>query len=170
MIPAILRLERLRIGKQAAMPIWVDADACPGDIKSILFKAAQRSSVLLTLVANQKLSVPASPFIQMMIVPGGLDEADKRIEEIVQPADLVITADVPLAAKVVAKGALALNPRGHLYTDVNVGNSLLVRNVLSEMRDQGIVTGGPSALSAKDRQAFANQLDRWLAKAKKQAR
>lgn len=147
------------------MQIWVDADACPGEIKELLFRAARRREVLVTLVANQPLRTPRSEFIDSVLVPPGMNVADRRIVELVQSSDLVITADIPLAAEVVAKGAQALNPRGELYTDANVGERLAVRNLLDELRGGGMVTGGPANFSAKDRQAFANQLDRWLAKA-----
>jgi len=151
------------------MPIWVDADACPGDIKEILYRAAKRRPMLLTLVANQKLMVPASPFIRMLMVPGGFDQADRRIVEEVASGDLVVTADVVLAGHVIAKGATALNPRGQLYTDENIGERLRVRNMLEEMRNAGEITRGPASLGPKDRQAFANNLDRWLARAKPSA-
>ena len=144
------------------MQIWVDADACPKEIKELLFRAASRRKVKVTLVANQQLRVPKSKFIDVVAVPSGLDVADKRIVELSQADDLVITADIPLAAQVVAKGGKALNPRGELYTDSNIGERLAVRNMLDEMRAGGEVTGGPSNFNSKDKQAFANQLDRWL--------
>ena len=148
------------------MQIWVDADACPVEIKELLYRAAIRRKVRVTLVANQPLRTPPSEFIDSVIVPGGIDLADRHIIEVVQPGDLVITADIPLAAEVVAKGAQALDPRGVLYTEGNVGERLATRNLLDQLRSEGLVTGGPSGFSGKDRQAFANQLDRWLAKAK----
>lgn len=148
------------------MQIWVDADACPGDIKELLFRAALRREVKVTLVANQSLYTPNSEFIDNLVVPHGMNVADRRIVELVSPGDLVITADIPLAADVVARGAQALNPRGELYTHDNVGERLAVRNLLDDLRGGGMVTGGPPTLNAKDRQAFANQLDRWLTKAK----
>lgn len=147
------------------MPIWVDADACPGVIKELLFRAAQRRKVLVTLVANQPLSVPRSEFITTIRVSGGMNVADRRIVELSGPGDLVITADIPLAAEVVAKGGQALDPRGKLYTEANVQERLAARNLLDELRGGGQITGGPSNFSARDRQAFANQLDRWLTKA-----
>ena len=146
------------------MQIWVDADACPGEIKELLFRAARRREVKVTLVANQQLRTPRSEFIDSILVPSGMNEADRRIAELVEDGDLVITADIPLAAEVVASGAEALNPRGELYTDDNVGDRLAVRNLLDELRGGGLVTGGPSGFSGKERQAFANQLDRWLAR------
>ena len=149
------------------MQIWVDADACPGEIKELLYRAAKRTSTQVTMVANQPLRTPRSEFIDTLLAPAGANAADRRIVELLQPGDLVITADIPLAADVVAQGASALDPRGQLYTDANVGERLAVRNLLDELRGGGQVTGGPANFSAKDRQAFANGLDRWLTGAKK---
>jgi len=148
------------------MQIWVDADACPGEIKELLFRAAKRTRTMVTLVANQAMRTPRSEFINSVAVPTGMNIADRRIVELVEPGDLVITADIPLAADVVAKGGQALNPRGELYTDANIGERLAVRNLFDELRGGGQITGGPANFSAKDRQAFANQLDRWLTSAK----
>jgi uncharacterized protein YaiI (UPF0178 family) len=145
--------------------IWVDADACPGEIKELLFRAAERRMIKVTLVANQPMRVPRSRFIDSLLVPSGMNVADRRIVERIASGDLVVTADIPLAAEVVAKGGLALNPRGTLYTEKNVGELLASRNLFDELRGAGLITGGPSNFSAKDRQAFANQLDRWLTKA-----
>jgi uncharacterized protein YaiI (UPF0178 family) len=150
------------------MQIWVDADACPGEIKEILYRASERGDVQVTLVANQVLRTPSSPRISSLLVPGGMNVADRRIVELVSPGDLVITADIPLAADVVAKGAEALDPRGELYTDANVGERHAVRNLIDNMRGAGRVMRGPSGFTARDRQAFANQLDRWLARVKKE--
>ena len=147
------------------MQIWVDADACPGEIKELLFRAAIRTRTMVTLVANQPLRTPRSEFIDNLLVSTGMNVADQRIVELVEPGDLVITADIPLAAEVVACGGQALNPRGELYTDANVGKRLADRNLLDELRGCEI-TGGPANFNAKDRQAFANQLDRWLTAAK----
>ena len=144
------------------MQIWVDADACPGEIKQLLFRAAQRTKTKVTLVANQSMQTPRSEFIDCILVPSGMNVADRRIVELVAPGDLVITADIPLAAEVVAVGGQALNPRGELYTADNVGERLAVRNMLDQMRGGGQITGGPASFNLKDRQAFANQLDRWL--------
>jgi uncharacterized protein YaiI (UPF0178 family) len=144
------------------MRIWVDADACPGEIKELLFRAAKRTETQVTLVANQAIRTPGSEFVDSLLVPAGMNVADRRIVELVQPGDLVITADIPLAADVVGKGAQALDPRGQLYTEANVGERLAVRNLLDELRGGGQITGGPANFTAKDRQAFANQLDRWL--------
>jgi len=148
------------------MQIWVDADACPGAIKELLFRAAQRRKINVTLVANQSMRIPRSEFIDAVLVPSGMNVADRRIVELVAPGDLVITADIPLAADVVAKGGQALDPRGELYTENNVGERLAVRNMFDGLRGEGKIMGGPSNFNARDRQAFANQLDRWLAKAK----
>ena len=148
------------------MRIWVDADACPGEIKAMLYRAANRTKIHVTLVANQVLTTPPSPFITTILVPGGMNIADRRIVELAAPGDLVITADIPLAAEVVTKGARALDPRGELYTDVNVGERLAMRNLVDEMRGGGRIMRGPSNFTPRDRQAFANELDRWLATAK----
>jgi uncharacterized protein YaiI (UPF0178 family) len=152
------------------MRIWVDADACPGEIKELLFRAAKRTQTKVTLVANQGLAIPRSEFIDSLIVPSGMNVADRRIIELAEPGDLVVTADIPLAAGVVAKGASALDPRGDLYTDANIGERLAVRNLLDELRGGGHVGGGPSNFTSRDRQAFANQLDRWLTAAQKVAK
>ena len=150
-----------------AMRIWVDADACPGEIKELLFRAADRTRTQVTLVANQPMRVPRSEFIDSLLVGAGMNVADQRIVELVGAGDLVITADIPLAAEVVANGGEALNPRGELYTEANVGERLAARNLMDELRGGGEITGGPASFSAQDRQAFANQLDRWLTAAKK---
>jgi uncharacterized protein YaiI (UPF0178 family) len=144
--------------------IWVDADACPRAIKEILFRAAERARVRVTLVANQALALPASPYLRSVRVGGGLDAADRRIAALVEAGDLVVTADIPLAAQVVGKDALALDPRGQLYTPENVKERLAVRNLLDELRGIGVNTGGPPVLSASDRRAFASRLDAWLAR------
>ena len=144
------------------MRIWVDADACPRVIKDILFRAADRVGVPLILVANQPVQAPASPNIRSIQVAPGFDVADNHIVQQAQPGDLVITADIPLAAEAIDKGALALNPRGELYTRENIRQRLNMRDFLDTLRSSGINTGGPAALSQADRQAFANQLDRLL--------
>lgn len=146
------------------MHIWVDADACPGVIKEILFRAAGRTGLPLTLVANQALRVPPSPHIRMVQVPGGFDEADKYIAAHVAAGDLVITADIPLAAEVVARDAQALSPRGEAYGKENIRELLDLRNFMDTLRGTGVDTGGPAAFSQADRQAFANRLDRLLAR------
>ncbi|MEW6441441.1 MAG: YaiI/YqxD family protein [bacterium] len=146
------------------MHIWVDADACPKPIKDILFRAAARARVSMTLVSNKPLRTPSSPHVHHMRVAAGLDEADRRILEMVADGDLVVTADVPLAARAVEKGAVALNPRGDLYTEDNIGERLAVRNFMDDLRGGGVNTGGPPVLHRRDLQAFANQLDRWLAR------
>lgn len=144
------------------MTIWVDADACPGVIKDILYRAAQRNRTQLTLVANQGLGIPRSDYISSLQVPGGFDVADNEIVKRVAAGDLVITADIPLAAEVIEKGALALNPRGEMYTASTIKARLTMRDFMETMRSSGVQTGGPAPLSKADRQAFANQLDRWL--------
>jgi hypothetical protein len=144
------------------MQIWVDADACPNVIKNILFRAATRAHVSLTLVANQLLRTPPSPYIKAIQVPSGFDVADSKIVQQLQSGDLVITADIPLAALVIEKGGHALNPRGEFYTTENIRECLTMRNFVDELRN----TGGPAVLSLSDRQAFANQLDRCLTKAR----
>ena len=121
----------------------------------------------MTLVANQPMRIPLSEFINTVLVPSGLNIADRQIVELSAPGDLVITADIPLAADVVAKGGMALNPRGELYTTENIGERLALRNLVDELRGGGLVTGGPANFGSKDKQAFANQLDRWLAKTKR---
>jgi uncharacterized protein len=149
------------------MQIWVDADGCPGEIKDLLYRAARRRKIMVTLVANQPLRTPASPFISSLRVGEGMNVADRHIVSLVAPGDLVITADIPLAADVVAKGGQALDPRGELYTDANVGERLASRNLLDGLRGEGgLIMGGPANFSARNRQAFANQLDRWLTKAR----
>ncbi len=146
------------------MRIWVDADACPGEIKELLYRAAERRKIKLTLVANQSLRIPRSEFIDTVLVTDGANVADRRIVELAAPGDLVVTADIPLAADVVAKGAEAIDPRGRLYTSANIGERLVMRNMLDQLRGGGHIGGGPASFSPKDRQAFANQLDRWLVK------
>jgi uncharacterized protein YaiI (UPF0178 family) len=142
--------------------IWVDADACPVAIKEVLFRAADREQVQVTLVANQWLRTPPSRFIRAIQVPGGFDVADNEIAQRVSADDLVVTQDIPLAAAVIAKGALAMHPRGELYTADTIAQRLSMRNFMDELRGAGIDTGGPSAFHPRDKQEFANQLDRWL--------
>ena len=149
-------------GRTQTMRIWIDADACPGPIKDILFRAAERKRVESILVANRCLKIPRSPFIKALQVKAGFNGADARIIDSLEPGDLVITADIPLAAEVVAASATALNPRGTLYTEDTIQEHLARRNFMDEMRSAGAITGGPSALSKVDLQAFANQLDRFL--------
>ena len=146
------------------MKIWVDADACPVVIKEILFKAAQRTEVELTLVANQFMRIPPSHYIKMLQVPCGFDVADNEIIIRLAVGDLVITADIPLAAEVIKKGGYALNPRGELYTTDNIRERLNMRDFMDTLRSSGIETGGPSPLSQANRQFFANQLDKFLNK------
>jgi uncharacterized protein len=144
------------------MQIWIDADACPLVIKEILFRAAERLQLTLTLVANKTLRIPSSAYIRTLQVPAGFDVADNKIVELTQPGDLVITGDIPLASDVIQKGGYALNPRGHFYTRDNIQEYLSMRSLMDELRSSGIETGGPAPFSHSDRQAFANQLDRFL--------
>ncbi|MBN1958438.1 MAG: YaiI/YqxD family protein [Desulfuromonadales bacterium] len=144
------------------MKIWVDADACPAVIKDILFRAARRTGLNLTLVANHAMRIPRQPGVDFILVPAGADVADNEIVQRMRPGDIVVTADIPLAAQVVEKGALALNPRGELYSRENVRERLNVRDFMESLRNSGIETGGPAALSRVDRNRFANQLDRLL--------
>ena len=146
------------------MHIWIDADACPGVIKEILFRAAERLQIDTTLVANRLLRPPPSRFIRAVQVPAGFDVADAHIVAQVADGDLVVTADIPLAAAVLARGAHALNPRGELYTEANIAERLSMRNFLEELRSSGVQTGGPAAFSQADRQAFGAALDRFLAR------
>jgi len=146
------------------MKIWVDADACPKVIKEILYRVAEKRHIPLELVANKSMWVPTSPFIKTCLVGEGADVADREIVRRLQPGELVITADIPLAADVIAAGAHALNPRGEFYSEENIRERLAVRNFMDELRSSGIETGGPAALGAKDRQAFANRLDQFLAR------
>jgi len=148
------------------MNIWIDADACPNIIKDILFRAAERAKIETVLVANQAMRLPPSKFIRFVQVDAGLDVADKRIVELMQAGDLVVTADIPLAAAVIDKNGVALNPRGELYTKDNIRERLSMRNFMEELRSGGVMTGGPPALTAKDKQLFANKLDAWIAKRK----
>jgi len=147
------------------MQIWVDADACPVVVKEMLYRAAIKSKILTTFVANQGLQTPRSPFIKTTRVGSGFDVADDYIVEQLNPGDLVITADIPLAADVIAKDAHALNPRGSMYTKDNIGQRLSIRNFLDDVRSSGIQTGGPPPISGADKQAFGNALDRFLTKA-----
>jgi len=146
------------------MQIWVDADACPNVIKEILFRAAERVQIPLILVANKILQIPPSHYIRTMRVGAGFDVADNTIVREMESGDLVITADIPLAAAVIGRGGHALNPRGEYYSKENIEERLAMRNFMDELRETGVNTGGPAALSQKDRQAFANGLDRFLAR------
>ena len=147
------------------MQIWVDADACPVAIKEILYRAATRTGVELILVANQQLSTPPSPNISTLQVPRGFDVADDEIVKQLNAGDLVITSDIPLAAEVIEKGGHALSPRGEMHTKENIGARLNMRDFLDTMRSSGVeMSGGPAAFSQRDKQTFANNLDRFLTK------
>ncbi|NNM59083.1 MAG: YaiI/YqxD family protein [Legionellales bacterium] len=146
------------------MHIWIDADACPKSIKEILFRAAKRTQINTTLVSNQWLSAPPSPYIHTLRVAGGFDVADNKIVELMQAGDIVITADIPLADAVVTKGGIALNPRGEIYHEDNIKLRLAVRNMSTELRDSGLISSSSPKLGTRELTAFANQLDRLLAK------
>lgn len=146
------------------MRIWVDADACPAVIKDILFRAAERTNVLLTLVANQPVRTPKSRYVKLLQVPAGFDVADNEIVKNLSAGDLVITSDIPLAAEVIEKGGYALSPRGELYSADNIRERLTIRDFMDTLRASGIHTGGPPSLTLSDRSSFANNLDKLLAK------
>jgi uncharacterized protein YaiI (UPF0178 family) len=148
----------------SGLRIWVDADACPAVIKDILYRVAERTAIPVTLVANQLMRVPPSRFIRAVQVAAGADVADREIVRLLAPGDLVITADIPLAADVLKKGGLALNPRGEFYTNENIGQMLSMRAFMEELRSGGVDTGGPAPFNQADSRNFANQLDRHLAK------
>jgi uncharacterized protein YaiI (UPF0178 family) len=144
------------------MQIWVDADACPNVIKDILFRAADRAQINVTLVANQLIRTPPSRFIRSLQVAAGFDVADNEIVRRCEKDDLVITADIPLAADVLNKKAIALNPRGELYTPATIRERLTMRDFMDTLRASGVQTGGPESLNQRDRQLFANELEKWL--------
>lgn len=150
--------------REETMQIWVDADACPKPIKEILFRAAERKGIMVTLVANQFLSTPPSKLIKSVQVESGFDVADNYIVSKMQAGDLVITQDIPLAAEVIDKQGLAIHPRGELYSPENIRQRLSMRDFMETLRSAGVETGGPAAFSQSDKQQFANQLDRILAK------
>ncbi len=152
------------------MRIYVDADGFPKAAKELVIRAAVRLKVPLVFVANKRVGHEPSAVLSSIIVPEGPDVADDRIVEMAKPGDLVITADIPLADRVVAKGAFALNPRGKLYTEENIKDRLAMRDLLSELRDGGMMTGGPSMFNKKDCQAFVNQLDSFLTRRLKDKR
>ncbi|MDQ6970295.1 MAG: YaiI/YqxD family protein [Mariprofundus sp.] len=149
------------------MKIWIDADACPKVIKEILFRAAERVRLPLTLVANSKIQHPNSAYISSIQVAAGADVADAYIIDHAEAGDLGITADIPLAAGLIEKGAFALNPRGEMYTSDNIRSALSMRNFMDDLRGGGVITGGPAAFNQADRQQFANQLDRFLSQSLK---
>lgn len=146
------------------MKIWVDGDACPAVIKDILYRAVDRTQVYLTLIANQMLRVPPSPWIRALQVPSGFDVADQRIAQDAEAGDIVVTSDIPLAALVIAKGAIVLDPRGDLLDASNIQERLTMRNFMEGLRSGGVETGGPATFSAADRKNFANRLDGLLAR------
>lgn len=144
------------------MKIWVDADACPRAVKDILFRVAERTEMSVTFVANQRIRLPDSPFIDLIQVGQGLDIADDEIADKCEAGDLIITADIPLAARVVEKGALALDPRGTMYDKTNIGQILDMRNFMDTLRGSGVETGGPDSFGQRERMKFANELDRFI--------
>lgn len=150
------------------MKIWVDADACPGAVKDVLFRAAKRCEIQVTLVANMSLHTPPSPFIDSVVVRDGADVADAHIAQNTESGDIVVTADIPLAALVVEADGLAINPRGEVYTKQNIGARLQARNLMDQLRASGMETGGPPPFNNRDVQSFANQLDKLLAQRQRQ--
>ena len=148
-----------------AFQIWVDADACPRPAKEVLFRLADRRQVQVTLVANQYLPTPRSKYVKALQVPQGFDVADNEIVQRIEPGDLVITADIPLADEVLQRGAVAVNPRGTTYTGQNIKDHLQRRDMMEQLRDAGTVAGGPPPYSKQDVQAFANALDRLVTRA-----
>lgn len=146
------------------MKIWIDADACPKQIKELLYRVAERTKIILTLVANRPLGHPGSQWIRSIQVGAGADVADQEIIRLLESGDLVVTADIPLAAETISKGGHALDPRGIFFSEENIRERLSVRNFMDDLRSSGIETGGPAAYSPKDKQKFANELDRFLAR------
>ena len=149
------------------MRIWIDADACPRDVKDVVFRASSRTQIAVVLVANKPLSTPVTPLVTSVQVKGGPDVADDHIVAESQPGDIAITADIPLAARLVEKHVVTIDPRGTLYDADNVGERLSMRDFMADVRDAGVVTGGPAAYSARDKQKFASALDRELQRAKR---
>ncbi len=146
------------------MNIWVDADACPRAVKDILFRVAERTRISVIFVANQRMRLPESPFIDWIQVGQGPDIADDEIADKCEAGDLIVTADIPLAARVVEKGALALDPRGTMYDKTNIGQILDMRNFMDTLRSSGVETGGPDSFGQRERMKFANELDRFIAR------
>ncbi|WP_321366253.1 YaiI/YqxD family protein [uncultured Desulfuromusa sp.] len=144
------------------MKIWIDADACPKQIKELLYRVAERTKIILTLVANRSLGHPGSQWIRSIQVEAGADVADQEIIRLLESGDLVVTADIPLAAETISKGGHALDPRGIFFSEENIRERLSVRNFMDDLRSSGVETGGPAAYSPKDKQRFANELDRFL--------
>lgn len=147
--------------------IWIDADACPKDAKDLVFKSAARLQINVTLVANSYMNIPLSPLLNLIQVDQGADVADQYIVDHVNENDLVITADIPLAARIVEKNAIAMNPRGEVYTEDNISERLSMRDFMTNLRDEGNITGGPAPYGPNDRQRFANSLNMILSKAAK---
>lgn len=154
--------ERMNTVEENAFQIWVDADACPAPVKEMLYRTARRLQVPVTLVANQSMRIPSNKLVRLITVPGGADVADDKIVELLTPGDVVITGDIPLAARVVGKSAIAIGVRGELFDDNSVHDRLAARDLMEQLRSAGVETRGPSPLTPKDLQAFANVLDRTL--------
>jgi len=150
------------------LKIWIDADACPREVKEIVYRASERLGLEVRLVANQDMFIPRTPLISLVRVPPGFDAADRHIAQESSPEDIVVTADIPLAAEVVRKGSVAIDPRGEVYTEENVGERLSVRNFMQEMRSGGLIQGGPAKLGPTDHHRFASALDRELTKRRKE--
>ncbi len=149
------------------MKIWIDADACPRPVKEVVFKTSIRLQIPVTLVANSAMFVPRSPLVTLQVVGGGVDEADRHIQTQAASGDLVVTADIPLAAALVEKGVVAIDPRGLVYSPNNVKEALATRNLMQDLRDSGLAQGGPAPLGPKDRERFTNALDRELTRLRK---
>ena len=150
------------------MKIWVDADACPRAVKDVVFRASERTQVAVVLVANTPVPLPNTPLVSQALVPNGLNVADAPIADQVDPSDIVVTADVPLASLVVKKGAVAIDPRGRPYTEESIGSQLATRDLLHSLRSREVIRGGgPASYSPRDLQRFASALDRWLTKKRK---
>ncbi len=149
------------------MKIWVDADACPRDVKEVLYRTADRLKIPTVLVANGALRLPPSPYLSTVRVGAGLDVADSYLVKHAEAGDLAVTADIPLAAELLAKGVRTLNPRGEVYDEDNVRERLAVRDLMKELRESGVETGGPKGFDARDKREFANALDRELARLKR---
>ena len=145
------------------MRIWIDADACPNVIKDIVFRASERTQTPVVVVANKPIRIPLNGLVSTIQVSHGFDMADSRIVEEMAAGDIVITADIPLADAVIERGGIAVNPRGELYSQENIKDRLATRNLMEELRDSGMISGGPKTLGLKDRQSFANKLDTLLA-------
>lgn len=155
-------MTRHALHEHVIVRIWIDADACPRDVKDVVFRASARLQIAVVLVANKNIAVPLSPLLSTVRVQGGPDVADDHIVQAAESGDIVVTADIPLAARLVPKGVAVIDPRGDVYDEDNVGERLSVRDFMADVRDAGVVTGGPGAFSARDKRRFASALDRAL--------